>query len=1754
MTTILKRPRSVSSEYIERGKEWTYLNNFTLVDGYVAQCNNIDTVIGADYKPYPVTTTNYTFNIPTEAVITSISIVYQDRMLSYETDVDLRYYPKFGETKFSFVGCDITKTLTGKSPSLNFTKQKLTINNPTITPEQLNSSEFGVRTEYAYNESKDHVGGIYVSYVKVEVNYEIPRYHVSITEPRHHDGRTETWSTPNDPTFVSIGQECNTTVYFRSLNGYNGGKQTVRINFPINYQYLSISPEIGEIIYYNDHTYVDWVVNPPLDNVGGKCKVVGCHIKFTPRSLVNSEMVSATCLSNGVNASYYIATEGDSTRFVNGLYYSKDKYWGNDVQFLTPQLRRLTPTEEADEIRINFIVDVDKNALWKNENLYPFQLKLWSLKSETYVPFELVETIPPESQPSSHVDSWSSSSDFQSELYCFNKSYPTTYEGQFEVMDMDKYTGTIATQLIVKFHKFKGDVGEYELRAFIPHDYDFQNFDMYYQNVYISHEKYAVAEITTERWFIDTPNVATTVQGGGHVFECRTAYGFQWHTRMEGSTCTLERRVRHIGGLRLPKSHYEPKLKFSNKVNVGTYKNRAYYNKTGQWDHDLSLNIYLPKFHWRTLQEFVKMDKPVSIDTCPTCDDDDVLNHRGFVEVEDISNVERVNGWWYKGEIGVRRITDKYFGKAHIVKGSRVCQARIPYSLLNTISFGKYYLEYFDLLGGGQLIYDKDNGIINQIVVPTGEDLHLRTKWVAKDIADYKFAWTSTMPHSATDQYNDYKNNSIVYSIINQHNGETVLAYTLYDFTNTDEVGNLVNTCKVSCTLFNGTDSPILLFNKQIRLNYDENNPYDYSSTTRLEFNATELSITEEGMTGQEVLERNILLPSGEYLVDVAFCNHDVGLLEPDFISTLNIDMKENMMANPLSNFYSDLLVSSFVLPNKKLLFYRYSDDGIIWYYTGDTTAEYVVDGFQQYKGGVDLQTVNGVSILYIDNYTQTLMLNNGLIKVGFDRTFGLVMFYVYDATTRKFQYVNMLKISDWSILDILMITDDKAIIQFGETIWTMWRGHPFVQCEHIGVDLVVNDEYDTIFSEAIATSDGDVVYDGTYGKKEIYLNSMIVTPEVYIRGTNAPHFVSGDEVRLICYVKNKYGEYITSREYPNSSEIGKVNFIINDSSSKIDPTPQTDNQNRWYWEYRFTPPTANGDYQVYTRFIPIGEFTDGVSSVKHYNVRKLTPKFTVTGDSSVTTNDEVANVTFTLKGADNTPMANERISVYLSDEVYENLVTNENGVAVCPFDIFTDGQFVFYAKYNGNTRYEAIKSSDFKVTVRNTNKTDVTLVDAITLNGEGSVTLRFNGVSTGRVTVRINGEDYSFNMNSSKTINLPRTGTYPYSAYYEGDDTHNRATLTGNVVLTKESTSINLSVLDSSINLGDEVHLQISSTFEDFEGMPYTIYDNDSPVATGLLAMGETLIDRYTPKYVGSHQFKIVYQGDTWREKTVSNAVSVSVSSTSTTLVHSNSDIYQYTKDYVRLVDSDENGVPNKQVKYVINGVTYNKITDNNGYVDMNINLLPNEYPVHVIFNGDNSHQMSTLDYNLRVKELETVWKPSHSQLGNHDQKLSPYQIWNNLGFDEPSGVGYCTCGYSTNNEEVISPSSGSYHTPDKLNNYNFGFNIPRNAKIREIKVRVYERQYNPRGSGLPNIGNAILTIQDHDPRVCATQPLRAETGYNINEVSWVNPRVEPDEINSSNFTVGLEHGKNESNNTGALMLKYFEIGVRYLIETVKE
>ena len=68
------------------------------------------------------------------------------------------------------------------------------------------------------------------------------------------------------------------------------------------------------------------------------------------------------------------------------------------------------------------------------------------------------------------------------------------------------------------------------------------------------------------------------------------------------------------------------------------------------------------------------------------------------------------------------------------------------------------------------------------------------------------------------------------------------------------------------------------------------------------------------------------------------------------------------------SEQYSDLLVSPFPIPHKTLVFTRESEEGTIYYYTGEEPYKYMLEPYYQYHCGCDLVTADGISIFDLNN------------------------------------------------------------------------------------------------------------------------------------------------------------------------------------------------------------------------------------------------------------------------------------------------------------------------------------------------------------------------------------------------------------------------------------------------------------------------------------------------------------------------------------------------------------------------------------------------------------------------------------------------------------------------------------------------------------------------------------------------------------------------------------------------------------------
>ena len=60
------------------------------------------------------------------------------------------------------------------------------------------------------------------------------------------------------------------------------------------------------------------------------------------------------------------------------------------------------------------------------------------------------------------------------------------------------------------------------------------------------------------------------------------------------------------------------------------------------------------------------------------------------------------------------------------------------------------------------------------------------------------------------------------------------------------------------------------------------------------------------------------------------------------------------------------------------------------------------------------------------------------------------------------------------------------------------------------------------------------------------------------------------------------------------------------------------------------------------------------------------------------------------------------------------------------------------------------------------------------------------------------------------------------------------------------------------------------------------------------------------------------------------------------------------------RLTDTNGNGLNNRKLRFVVNGVAYERNTDTNGIASLNMNLTVGSYPIDVFFDGDDQYQPS--------------------------------------------------------------------------------------------------------------------------------------------------------------------------------------------------
>jgi len=119
----------------------------------------------------------------------------------------------------------------------------------------------------------------------------------------------------------------------------------------------------------------------------------------------------------------------------------------------------------------------------------------------------------------------------------------------------------------------------------------------------------------------------------------------------------------------------------------------------------------------------------------------------------------------------------------------------------------------------------------------------------------------------------------------------------------------------------------------------------------------------------------------------------------------------------------------------------------------------------------------------------------------------------------------------------------------------------------------------------------------------------------------------------------------------------------------------------------------------------------------------------------------------------------------------------------------------------------------------------------------------------------------------------------------------------------------------------------------------------------------------------IGTYPCTIFFEGNSEYNGFTRN-VTVKVTDKQGTLLISNGLVKTYgTSDQLKAQLYHNGGLPGKPVKFTINGVSYIRNTDNEGYAKLNINLRPGVYPTSIHFEGDETYSAVSIRVDVIVK-----------------------------------------------------------------------------------------------------------------------------------------------------------------------------------------
>lgn len=366
-------------------------------------------------------------------------------------------------------------------------------------------------------------------------------------------------------------------------------------------------------------------------------------------------------------------------------------------------------------------------------------------------------------------------------------------------------------------------------------------------------------------------------------------------------------------------------------------------------------------------------------------------------------------------------------------------------------------------------------------------------------------------------------------------------------------------------------------------------------------------------------------------------------------------------------------------------------------------------------------------------------------------------------------------------------------------------------------------------------------------------------------------------------------------------------------------------------------------------------------------------PPATIIADD-LTSNSTKIDYSATLKDTNGTEIANETLVFEINGKTH-SAITNSAGVATISL-ILPNGEYPIKVTFEGNSKLGK-KTEQATITVDSPNAVELTApeIEMYYKNGtkfQISLTSNGTGIANETVIINLNGMNNTRKTDDNGAINMNinlNPGEYDVIVYYAGNDKYDPAQIDSKVTIL------------STINGKDVTKIyrngtQYYATFTDGQGNPLA---NGTDVTFNINGV---MYQRKVNEN-GTARLNINLNQGTYIITAINPTNNESTANTITVLskITENNDLVKYFRNdsqyVVKILDDEGNPVgANETVVFNINGVMYERKTNESGHAKMNINLQPGDYIITTMYGGCSVANNITVKPVLTAEDLNMKYK----------------------------------------------------------------------------------------------------------------------------------------------------------------------------------